>query len=259
MALGATLCAMLAAPAATMAEETWQPVINVGGVEKEGAGSIKGIVKVEGEKRNRAPLRGLNVDAFCNQFWRGKDAPLSENYVWGDDDTLQNVVVFVSKGLEGKEIPQLSEAAKVDQIGCIYIPHILAVQAGQPVEIHNSDNTMHNVNFRSQNNGVFNDAMVKGVVLNKVFNVPELGGTFACNVHPWMTARLAVFDHPYFAVTQQDGTFEIKGLPPGEYEISTWHEVPVFKTDQPTYKVTVPEDGAGEVTITYVLPAPRGR
>lgn len=237
-----------------------KPKLNVGGVEKAGTGSIKGIVKVVGEKRNRAPIRNMNVDAFCAQYWRDKEQPLSDTYVWGDNDTLQNVVVYVSKGLEGKEIPQLDKAAIIDQVGCIYTPHVLAVQTKQPVEIHNSDNTMHNVNFSSSGkNNPFNEAMVKGVVLKKTFTETELGGNLKCNVHPWMGARLAVFDHPYFAVTQQDGTFEIRGLPPGEYEISTWHEVSVFKSDQPSYKVTVSADGVAEVTVTYNLPQPRNR
>src|SRR5690606_27478310 len=103
----------------------------------------------------------------------------------------------------------------------------------------------------------FNEAMIKGQVIKKTFTKADLNGSLTCQVHGWMGAKLLVFEHPYFAVTQDDGTFEIKGLPPGEYEISTWHEIPVFKGDKPTYKLTVTEGGASEVTITYA-PRPRG-
>lgn len=231
-----------------------KPKLNVGGVEKAGTGSIKGIVKVVGEKRNRAPIRNMNVDAFCAQYWRDKEQPLSDTYVWGDNDTLQNVVVYVSKGLEGKEIPQLDKAAIIDQVGCIYTPHVLAVQTKQPVEIHNSDNTMHNVNY-SGKNPAFNEAMVKGVVLKKVFNTPELGGSFKCNVHPWMGAQLAVFDHPYFFVTDAQGRFEIRDLPPGTYTLSTWHENPVFRPVE--FQVTVQADTSTRADVEIVPPERR--
>jgi hypothetical protein len=80
-----------------------------------------------------------------------------------------------------------------------------------------------------------------------------------CDVHPWMNAYIHVLDHPYFAVTQQDGTFEIKGLPPGDYEVSVWHEFPKFTPDKASVPVKVEAGKAAEVTFTYAPPAPKAK
>jgi len=249
-------CAMLCAAMALAADPPSppQPVLNVGGIEQADTGSIRGIVKIKGDKPERQAIRGLNVDAYCANCWRDREPMLSEDYVWGDDDTLQNVVVYVSKGLPDKPAPQLTELTRLNLAACRFAPHVLAMQTGQPLEIHNSDDTLHAIRFRSEHNGSFNDDLIKGVVLQRQFTTPELGARFTCRAHRWERAYLAIFDHPYFAVTQKDGSFQIKGLPPGEYQIATWHEMESFKPDKSAYKVTVPKEGEGEVTITYILP-----
>ncbi len=227
--------------------------LNVGGVDQPG-GTIKGVVKFNGEQRARRPIV-MSADPFCARAHADKPA-LTENYVFGDDNTLQNVFVQVSKGLEGKEFSKPDAAHVIDQHDCVYIPHVSGVVVGQTVEILNSDNTLHNVKANPQKNPGFNQGMpVKGMKLDKVFNQPEVI-TLQCDVHAWMNAHVHVVEHPFFAVTQQDGSFEIKGLPAGEYEISFWHELRAFAPDTPTVKVAVGEGETKEVTVTY---APRAR
>lgn len=229
--------------------------LNKGGVEPEAgkpAGTIKGVVKFKGEQKTPKVLRKVlsSSDAVCVKHYKDKEPPRSEAYIFGDNDTLQNVVVYVSKGLEGKDIPKLTRPAVLRQRGCTYRPHVFAVQSGQKLEIYNEDNTMHNVKFASRRNGEFNKTQPKSVIIEQEFKKEEIGARFDCNVHTWMNARMCVFDHPFFAVTQKDGTFEIYGLDPGSYELKAWQPFRFFASTEKTYKVTVEADGEAEVEIT---------
>lgn len=228
--------------------------INVGGVAGSG-GTIKGVVKFDGRMAKRKPLR-MDQDPFCKSAHPDAQPALEERFVFGDNDApvLQNVVVFVSKGLEGKDIPKSTAQPHLDQVGCVYVPHVLAMQVGE-LKINNGDNTLHNVKMTSANNGSFNEGMpVKDMVLTKPFNKPEMAIPFKCDVHPWMGAYLHVFDHPYFAVTQGDGSFTIQGLPAGEYEISVWHEFDKFTPDAAAKTVKVEDGGEATIEFTYRPP-----
>jgi hypothetical protein len=123
---------------------------------------------------------------------------------------------------------------------CTYTPHVSGVQAGQPIEVSNSDNTLHNVNVQPKKNPGFNFAQpIPGMKTVKKFANPEIMIPFICNVHPWMKSYVGVVGHPFFAVSGDTGQFEIKGLPAGSYVIEAWHE----KLGTATQNVTV---GAGE-------------
>ena len=124
----------------------------------------------------------------------------------GDDDTLQNVLVYVSKGLEGKDFDPPKEPVVLDQVGCVYTPHVVAVMAGQPLEVRNSDATLHNVMAKTRQNTPFNFGMPgQSPPVTKVFKQPEFKINLQCFMHPWMYALLHVLDHPFFAVTGPDG------------------------------------------------------
>ncbi len=229
---------------------TWAnaPSINVGGIDQAG-GTIKGVVKFDGKKAKRKPIR-MNADAYCDKAHPGKKAK-NERYVFGDNKTLQNVFVWVSKGLAGKSFSATGNAA-LDQTGCMYVPHVSGVMVNQDLDILNSDSTLHNVKMNSSNNGSFNEGMpVKGMVITKKFSKPESAIPIRCDVHPWMGAYLHVVEHPFFAVTQQDGTFEIRGLPAGDYELSVWHEFKKFAPDHKTISVSVGDGETKQVTVTY--------
>jgi plastocyanin len=211
-----------------------------------GTATVTGVVKWKGPKPETQPLTQVLGHAFCKEACGGK-APPDERWVFGkngDDETLRNVLVYVSGGLEGRtfEVPQ--EPMVLDQVACVYTPHVVSVTAGQTLEIRNSDATLHNVMCSPRNNRAFNDGMpVKGMTLRKVFKNPELKIDLRCFLHPWMVAYVHVLEHPFHAVTGADGTFTIRGLPPGEYEISVLHETNSVKAEPASVRVKV---GAGE-------------
>jgi len=145
------------------------------------------------------------------------------------DGKLKNVVVYIKNVPGNHTAPAKSDVIEIDQKGCRYIPHIVGVQIGQTVKIRNSDDTTHNVHYKSKLNGDWNMTQSSTGLMDpkEPFRKPEIGTSlFKCDIHPWMQAGVALFDHPFFAVTKADGTFEIdtKGLPDGKYEVWAWHE-----------------------------------
>jgi len=113
--------------------------------------------------------------------------------------------------------------AVLDQVDCQYVPHVLGLRAGQVLRVKSSDPAMHNVHGLSEKNPGFNFGMTRtGESRDLTFARPEQF-VVKCDVHPWMTAHVYVFDHPFFAVTGDDGAFEIAGLPPGEHEVVFSH------------------------------------
>lgn len=244
-----SVCAVVGIALAEDGKDHTTPKLNLGGIDQPG-GTIKGVVKWEGKKVRRKPVR-VSADKFCQTAHHRKPL-LHERWVFGDNDTLQNVFVWVSKGLEGKSYPAPAQKAVLDQKGCQYVPHVSGVVVNQPLTILSSDNTLHNVNCRPKRNKPFNEAMpLADMAFTKTFTKPEMAIQFKCDVHRWMKAYVHVVEHPFFAVTQQDGTFEIRGLPPGEYELSVWHEFAVFAPDKPSVKVTIAEGQTAQVTFTY--------
>jgi len=208
------------------------------------AGNLSGIVKFHGNKPDRKSITEIAANAFCKEACAGK-TNLSERFVYGrngDDDVLANVLVYVSKGLEGKKFDPPKQAVVLDQVNCAYTPHVVAIMAGQPLEIHNSDATLHNVMAQPTINKSFNEGMPGVGKITKVFDKPEFSVALRCFMHPWMLGYVHVLDHPFYAVSGPDGSFEIKGLPPGEYEISVLHEYSRFAPEKPTVSVKVGQD-----------------
>jgi hypothetical protein len=139
--------------------------------------------------------------------------------------TLRNVFVWVKGGLEGKQFPVSSEAVELDQKGCIYHPHVIALQANQPFKVANSDPTTHNVHPLPKVNREWNKSQTASApAVEAKFPRQEIMIAVKCNIHPWMRSYINVVDHPFFAVTGEDGSFQIKGLPPGTYTIEAIHE-----------------------------------
>ena len=139
-------------------------------------------------------------------------------------------------------------AVVLDQQGCKYTPHVAGVRVGQPINIVNSDDTLHNVHAMPMTNQEFNQGQpLKGLLMTKTFTAPEVMVRFVCNVHGWMRAWIGVMPHPYFAVTDADGAFKIPNLPPGTYTIGLWHET--FGAQE--QKVTIAEKQDATLSLTY--------
>jgi plastocyanin len=152
------------------------------------------------------------------------------------NSTLKDVFVSVTGGLDNYTFAVPTTPATLDQRGCTYHPHVLGLMAGQALQILNSDNTTHNIHPMPKENPEWNTSMPpKAQPLDKKFNRPESMIPVKCNVHPWMKAYIGVVKNPFFSVTGDDGSFEIKGLPPGDYTVTAWQE----KLGTQTMKVTV--------------------
>ncbi len=187
---------------------------------------IKGkvIFKGDSEKYKRTTL-DTSKDENCKKI---KEKIGSEEVIINkksDPPTLRNVVVSIKEGLGDRKFQAKTDAAILDQVGCQYTPHVLAVMGGQPVKIRNSDPTNHNINFfDAKINEKFNKTQPKQNMEDEIKLKVEAPFKVKCDVHPWMGMHVVVFNHPFFAVTGEEGTFEIKGLPPGKYTVEAWHE-----------------------------------
>ena len=163
-----------------------------------------------------------------------------------NDGRLANVFVYVREGLTG-EYPAAGPAPVLDQEGCEYHPHVLGVQTGQQFIIRNSDGLLHNINANPSVNRGFNMGQPTSMEGRRSFSEPEIMIPVRCDAHGWMEAYIGVVDHPYFAVTGEDGSFRIENLPAGTYVIEAWHET----LGTQTMNVTVGPNESGMADFSY--------
>jgi plastocyanin len=187
------------------------------------ASTITGTVTFDGKVPPLKPL-AMEADPACAKK-HSKPVP-NEMLALGSGNTMGNILVWVSKGLpSGKTYPTPKTPVTLDQNGCVYVPHVMGIMIGQTYRILNSDGILHNIHTLPKINPGFNrgqPATVKEMTTN--FPKPENMFQVKCDVHPWMSAYIGVFTHPFFAVTKPDGKFSIAGLEAGTYEITAWHE-----------------------------------
>jgi plastocyanin len=198
--------------------------------------SLTGVVKFEGAAPKPSRI-DMAQDPYCAKAH--STAATTEDIVVGSNGGLANVVIYVSDGLGARTFQPPQQPAVFEQKGCQYKPHVLALQANQKLEVVNSDETTHNIHPNPSNNREWNMTQPHGVPLEQTFAREEIAIPVKCNVHPWMRGFIAVFKHPYFSVTDKNGNFDLKDLPPGTYTITAWQE----KLGTLSQKVTV---GAGE-------------
>jgi plastocyanin len=207
------------------------------------AATVTGLVKFEGAAPKMGALQ-MGADPYCASQ---HTSPASdEEVVVGPAGELANVIVFVKNAPNG---PPNTTPAVLDQKGCQYHPHVSAVQVGQPIEIKNSDSTLHNVHAMPAVNSAFNEGQpVQGMVSTKKFDKVEMTPfKVKCDVHGWMKSWMVVLPHSYHAVSQMNGTFSIGNLPPGNYTLVAWHE----KYGQQEQQVTVGAKEQKQVTFTF--------
>lgn len=193
------------------------PVVVVSGVSVAGRVFFHGTPPV---------ARAVDLSA-CPPCAALADGRLSDESVTvNPDGTLQNVVISISAGLpSGEQFVPPAAPVMLDQKGCRFQPHVIAAMVGQPIVVKNSDPLLHSVHsLDAEQSPAFNFA--QPTAGQRVLEPLQIVETFQvrCDLHPWMNAWVRVFNHPYFAVTQADGSFSLKQLPPGEYRLKAWHE-----------------------------------
>ena len=205
--------------------------------------SIKGKITFEGTAPANAPIK-MNADPFCVSA--NKTPQTQETYMVGKGGELGNVFVYISDGLGDRTFQAPTDPVVIDQQNCRYHPHVLGMMVGQPLQIVNSDGTLHNIHALPHKNAEFNIGQpFKGMTTVKKFETPEVPLRFKCDVHKWMGAYAGVVNHPFFAVTNEQGTFEIKNVPPGNYVIEAWQE----KYGAQTQNVTI--SGSESKTVDF--------
>lgn len=209
-------------------------------------GSIRGVVRFDGPVPAN-PVEGIGAAPGCAAHLPG--GKYTREWYQVQDGHMANVLVYIQRGLPaGLSYEPAPQAAQLNQENCVYVPHVQGLRVGQTLELNSSDGEGHNINIHSQLRQDFNRNMPpqqKG--LTHVFERAEVPILVTCDVHPWMTAYLGVFDHPYFAVTGADGSFEWKDVPPGEYTLRAWHE----KLGRQEQKLTLEPNGSAQVEFVY--------
>ena len=206
-----------------------------------GSGAIVGKVSFSGTPPPPEKVK-MSADPKCEALRKGG---LERQPVRVKDGGLADVLVYVKSEVAGA-YPPPAEPVMLDQSGCDYEPHMVVVRVGQPFGMRNSDDTLHNIHLRPAVNKEFNVGQPrKGAVATRTFDKVELMIPAGCDVHPWMRAYVSVVAHPFFALTREDGSYEIKGLPDGEYEIEAVHS----QTKSVTGKVSVKGGKPGKLDL----------
>jgi plastocyanin len=206
---------------------------------------VTGKVKLDGKAPEPKEIDMSGVKECAAQH---ADPVMEETIVASEKGELANVVVMVKAeeaAALGGEVPK--ETAVLDQKGCQYVPHVMAMMVGQKMAVKNDDPFLHNVHSLAQTNPAFNFGQPNKDP-GKAVDPPKASETIKikCDVHPWMSAWIIVLDHPFFAVSKPDGSFEIKGLPDGDYTLQAWHE----KLGTQESKVSV-KGGKAEANFTF--------
>jgi plastocyanin len=207
-------------------------------------GTLSGKVTYEGTPAKPKPI-DMSKEPSCAK--QHATPVTTETVVTGPNNSLENVVVYISAGAQDESAP--SQPAKFDQKGCQYIPHVLAFQVNQPLEITNDDQTSHNIHPRPTINREWNKSQPAGTPpFTEKYDKPEFIPV-KCNIHPWMSGEFVVLKNSHYAVSSGDGGFSLPNLPPGKYTVTAWHE----SYGEQTMEVTIA--GTETKTVNFVFKA----
>jgi len=208
------------------------------------AGTISGKVTYTG---TLPKLRPIDMAKEPNCVMQHPTPIMTQDAVTGPASSVRYVVVYISAGDQGA--PAATDTVHYDQKGCLYIPHVAAMQVHQPLAIFNDDPHSHNIHPLARVNPEWNKSQPKGApAIRTSWDQPEFIPV-KCNVHPWMHGYFVVLATPHFAVTDSTGEFSLAGLPPGKYTVTAWHER--FGTQ--SQEVTI--GGSETKTANFVLTA----
>ncbi len=208
-----------------------------------GTGTITGKVTYTGTPPKMKPI-DMSKEPVCA---KQHNPPIkTQDVESGPGETLQDAVVFISAGDQGSA--PASTPVRYDQKGCEYIPHVLAMQVDQPLQVFNNDPVAHNIHPMPKQNSEWNKSQPPGSPpIDTKWDKPEFIAV-KCNIHPWMHGYFAVMKTSHFALTGADGTFTIKDVPPGKYTVTAWQE----HMGTQTQEVTV---AGGEAKANFVFKA----
>jgi len=215
----------------------------------EHPGTIEGHVRLDGTPPGNRVIR-MAMDPRCAEITQGQMVIQAE--VLADrEGNLANVFAYLEGDLPS--LPPSSEPVTIHQRGCIYEPRVAGVQIGQPFIVASRDDLVHNVHTSSRAGNEFNVGQPRAGSSDEF----ELTGSevmmrIGCDIHRWMVAYVGVLDHPYFAVSSADGSFQIANIPPGTYTLHTWHEV----YGEHTETVEVAPDPVTSVELAYTAEEP---
>jgi len=216
-------------------------------------GTVTGAVAFNGTAQPGKKI-DTTADPVCGQ--RNPNLTTEDTVV--KDGKLANAFVYIKDGTtaDGKKFADFTwstptTAVQLDQNGCHYRPHVLGIQTNQKLSIINSDPTQHNVHWTPKVNPEWNQSQPNGAPpIEKTFARSEVLVPVKCNQHPWMKAYIGVLKHPFYAVTAEDGTFTLKGVPAGTYTVVAWKEGGAEGT-QKTMQVTVPANGEAKADFAF--------
>jgi hypothetical protein len=215
---------------------TWTPTGN--------EGNIMGAIAFTGDAPKPRKVQ-MDSDPVCAQ----KNPSATSEEVIVTDGKLANVFVYIKSGLpSGANFAVPDTEVTLDQNGCQYVPHVLGIQARQKLKITSSDATSHNIHPTPKDNPEWNETQPpnSGPII-KTFARPEVLIPVKCNQHSWMKAYISVMSHPFYAVSGKDGSFTIKGVPPGDYVVEAYHE----KYGAKTLNIKVTEKTDAKADFSY--------
>ena len=207
-------------------------------------GSISGSIHFEGPVPERSVLQ-LGGWSEC--------AAQHEGTVYASDvlvtnGKLQNALVYIKHGLGDRIFAVPEQSVLNDQKGCVFLPRVMAVQVDQQIRYLNSDRTAHNVHGLPANSSQWNFSLgLKGASRTMSVGAEEIGIEVKCDIHGWMRGYVGVFDHPYFALSSEDGSFTLQNVPPGEYRLVAWHE----RFGVQSQKISLSAKGEETVKLTF--------
>jgi len=211
---------------------------------RAGGGTVTGKITYEGTPAKQKPIDMSKEPSCAKQY---TTPATTETVVTGPNNALENVVVYISQGAPDEAAP--SKAAVFTQKGCRYLPHVLAFQVNQELNVLNEDQTSHNIHPLAKVNPEWNKSQPAGSQpIDTKYDKSEFIPV-KCNIHPWMHGYFVVLNTSHYAVTGQDGAFSLKGLPPGKYTVSAWHE----QYGAQTQEVTI--TGAESKTVNFTFKA----
>jgi hypothetical protein len=182
-------------------------------------GTVSGKITYEGTPAKQKPIDMSKEPSCAKQY---ATPPTTETVVTGPNNALENVVVYISAGAPDDAAP--SKAAVFTQKGCRYLPHVLAFQVNQELNVMNDDQTSHNIHPLAKINREWNKSQPPGSppIVDKYDKAEMI--PVKCNIHPWMHGTFAVLKNSHFAISGEDGSFTLPNLPPGKYTVTAFHE-----------------------------------